>query len=358
VERACPPKSLPRAAVMAASLLLLCLGWAAPAAAQAAPSQTVRLTVRAGEGWTETGIVVAEGDRLIIQASRIAPERTEGPAAGQSAPPRDTARAANTAPQRNPEEERRRRLNLPDVSAAALFGRIGKKSFPIVGQHDSVATAPGRLQLRIRVALSIVGGRPRLDNSAAFNVVATRIPAVKTQPPDEEVDPIANKQEDISVKTDPDGTGQGNEAEKAGGGNEAAPIPPTENEQAAQPEGTSPEGEEIRNEGAAAGAEPTDTGQPPPDDGSAGWALTAGLGVLLALIVAALAAGFAVHQARIAKTRGLLSLSPSIDFGQGGLAIGPITPDGPETRLRARLEMGRTIRTGPAGNANQGVDDG
>jgi len=354
----------PRAVAMIVALLLLSLAWPAPSPAQQA-NQIVRLTVR-GNNWTNTDIVLAEGDRLIIQARRIAQERPN--AAPQTQQTQRTQQdLRNSYGQQT--ELRERASPLANLSLAALQGKIANKTFLIGGKYDRPAPAVGRLSLRVKLSIGFSEtGRLRADDTA-FAVTVTRIPAPVIVPTGGGKDDVTiNDSTDINTHGTGSGLGDGfppmgNDAappRDTPTGNETAVTPPTENVQAAAPEENVQAEEPGGNQSVAAAADTTEPPPPPPppaDEGNGGWALIAAI-VVLALLAAAVLAGLAVQHARLVKTKGLLSLSPSVDFGQSGLAIGAIPPAAPEARLRARLEMGRTIRAGPIAAPEQGVGDG
>jgi hypothetical protein len=111
------------------------------------------LRVNANQAWTDTGLDVRQGDRVVFQASG---QINYGRGADQTA-----------IPDGGPD----RRANTPDptVPVGALIGKIGNSAPFGIGSQSNALTMPASGRLMIGVNDS-----DHSDNSGFFNVVVTR----------------------------------------------------------------------------------------------------------------------------------------------------------------------------------------
>jgi PA-IL-like protein len=123
------------------------------AAPAAVGTSGTTIQVGANKPWTDTGITVNQGDRVVFQASG---QITYGRSAGQTATP-------DGGP------DRRAEYPDPSVPVGALIGKVGNsKPFGIGSQTQPlVMPASGRLMLGIN-------DNEIADNGGAFTVVVTR----------------------------------------------------------------------------------------------------------------------------------------------------------------------------------------
>ena len=112
------------------------------------------ISVDARQAWTDTGITVNQGDRVMFQASG---QVQFGRGAGQTADPNG-----------NPAE---RRATYPDptVPVGALIGRVGNSAPFGIGTQTQPLTMPASGRLMLGVNDNELG-----DNSGAFNVIVTK----------------------------------------------------------------------------------------------------------------------------------------------------------------------------------------
>ncbi len=110
------------------------------------------IRVDARNAWTDTGITVNQGDRVVFQASG---QILYGPAAGQSATPDGSAERGAT----------------PDPSApvGALIGKVGNSAVFGIGTQTQPLIMPAAGRLMLGVNDNQFG-----DNSGFFTVVVTR----------------------------------------------------------------------------------------------------------------------------------------------------------------------------------------
>jgi hypothetical protein len=124
----------------------------APAPAPVATGGTT-IRVPANQAWTDTGILVNQGDRVAFQASG---EIAYGRSAGQTATP-------DGGP------DRRAQYPIPTISVGALLGRVGTSAPFAIGTQTQPLPMPasGRLFLGIN-------DNELTDNSGFYTVVVTR----------------------------------------------------------------------------------------------------------------------------------------------------------------------------------------
>ncbi len=124
---------------------------AAAPAAPGGPSTSVR--VDAKQPWTDSGLTVNQGDRIMIQASG---QIAYGQSAGQTA---------------GPEGGTERRGNYPDpnVPVGTLLGKIGNSAPFAIGSQNQPVTMPASGRLLLGVNDNELG-----DNSGFFLAVITR----------------------------------------------------------------------------------------------------------------------------------------------------------------------------------------
>ena len=116
------------------------------------PPATVRVDAR--QAWTDTGVTVNQGDRVVFQAS------------GQVQFARGATQTAT--PDGNPAE---RRANYPDptVPVGALLGRIGNGAPFAIGMQTQPLVMPASGRLMLGINDNELG-----DNNGFFSVVVTR----------------------------------------------------------------------------------------------------------------------------------------------------------------------------------------
>ena len=134
----------------ARSLYASILGTATPGAV--ATSGTT-VTVAANQAWTDTGITVNAGDKVVFQASG---EITYGRSPGQTATP-------DGGP------DRRAQYPVPSVPVGALIGRVGNSAPFGIGTQSQPLPMPasGRLMLGIN-------DNELADNGGAYTVIVAR----------------------------------------------------------------------------------------------------------------------------------------------------------------------------------------
>jgi hypothetical protein len=335
-----------------AGALLILAAFASAGAIQSQPRQPreARVQLSWQPGWTPTGIEVESGDTLSIRVRTIRGAASEpqqvcerNPATG--APPH--CRHAD------PKAKAVADALLDFAARQVILGRLGEGKPFVVGRNfKKVMKAGGDLSLRWEV--------PREAARAAqgFNVVIR-------------VEPGTAK-----------GDGGGDEGYNSltnGGGNEASPVNlidtnlgfPTNNVVEVGNNGVDAEPTNLQsnvqeaeeNTAAAVGPIPP---QPPEDGASvdpnknvsaadfetrlskAQLAILAA--ALAAVLLALVAAGVGVQRWRqrrlVNRTRSLLSVSPSLDLGEGACRGGARPAEGPAASLRARLEEGGLHKSG------------
>jgi len=111
------------------------------------------ITVPANRAWTDTGITVNQGDKVVFQASG---EITYGRSPGQTATPDGGA-------------DRRPNYPLPSVPVGALLGRVGNSAPFGIGTQTQPLPMPasGRLMLG-------VNDNELADNGGAYTVVVSK----------------------------------------------------------------------------------------------------------------------------------------------------------------------------------------
>jgi hypothetical protein len=284
----------------AVGLLLFLLASGGPATAQQ-PSGQTHVEISSSAGWTGTGVRVEPDDTLAIRAS----SRSE-----QLPPSGYSGRTLPNSP-------------APELPPAALIGRIGDGPPFLVGSgfKERMETG-GPLELRWNMAPT-----PPTIGAAVFTVDISRIPA----PPPQDVDE-GNVQATVGNETAAEGNlqvGQGNTVV----GNSVDPLGDLGNDN--WPVRPEPEGAETNGEadfGPYADEEPSLLTP-------ALWSV-GGVGLLLVAAGAGLSLQQNRQSRRIERTRGLLSVSPSLDPGEGDCRGGDLPADGPAARFAARLEMG------------------
>jgi PA-IL-like protein len=113
------------------------------------------ITVDAKRAWTDTGIVVKQGDRVVFQASG---QIQYGRGPGQTASPDGGS-------------ERRAAYPDPTVPVGALLGKIGNSSPFGIGTQSQPLTMPASGRLMLGVNDNELG-----DNSGSFTVIVTKQP--------------------------------------------------------------------------------------------------------------------------------------------------------------------------------------
>jgi len=296
------------------ALAIALLGPAPPAGSQPRKPREVRLEISSVADWAPTGIVVRADDALVIIAET---DGSLSPGGFADLPPEG-------AP-------------APYLPIGALIGRIGgSRPFLVgAGYKDRVAVA-GEVSLRLNY-----GRRPP---QGALRAVVQHQPAKPIEDPDDNETGSGGGDDDSAGKLV---DGNGAAAEEDEGSN----LP-------------------IDNGGATAGEHGSDLGrldpggedrvpEPRPEQGiqenpvqaALAW-LGGGALILLAAVAAALSLRRVLRRRTVQRTRALLSLSPSLDLGEGrsggGGGGGDWPAEGPAASLRARLDEGaiRSIEGG------------
>lgn len=278
-------------------ILFIALGIGLCAAASAQPQQqptqpaprSATVTLAANQGWTDTGLNVAEGDRLVLDMQ---------PADRQS----DASIAA---------------VGPPTFSA-----RIGEQVFAVEPHWEGTAPASGML------SLAAASRRNMPVNIVA--VIEHQPRAVDPGPPPPDNGVEANGSADNAA--------------------EAESLLAEENGAAANEAAIADNGAEGNEAAGGNAACPPRCAPPPSRDWSwiIPWLLGAG-GIVLLLTVAAeakrrLGRGRAGDSAPPPATPPLIR--PSLDRGEGGVAGDEIEAAGPDVRLGATLEPGGTFFDG------------
>jgi len=126
---------------------------AAPAAPAAPSAPSVQVRVDAKQPWTDTGIVVNQGDRLSFQASG---QIAYGPNPGQSSAPEGAT-------------ERRSNYPDPNVPVGTLLGKIGNSAPFSIGSQTQAMPMPASGRLMLGVNDNELG-----DNSGFYLVSIAR----------------------------------------------------------------------------------------------------------------------------------------------------------------------------------------
>ena len=127
---------------------------AAAAAVGTSGSASTSVRVDAKQGWTDTGITVNAGDRVVFNASG---QIAFGRGAGQTADPNGNA------------AERRANYPDPTVPVGALIGRVGNSAPFAIGMQTQPLGMPASGRLMLGINDNELG-----DNSGFFTVTVTR----------------------------------------------------------------------------------------------------------------------------------------------------------------------------------------
>jgi hypothetical protein len=254
-----------------------------PARPQAAP-RTGRAQLPPGSGtWADSGLVVAEGDRLSFQVRSPAQPAESASGRFEVAPPRPTFRA-----------------------------RIGDREFPISAGSPVEAPVAGLLQLEVQYPQF-----PQVPPSRWPRVVMT----VTDDPRPSKAGPGAPTNNE---QRGTDETPAGNQVAGVSTGNRRRGL----SQKPAHHQAPIPGWHGIVSA---------------PFPRSANWML---LALAAAGVAAVLAAALALGRAAKAPTPGpgapAVTIDPALDTAEGGFAGDAIEPDGPEVRLRGALEPGET----------------
>lgn len=329
-----------------AILILAVLAWPGAIDSQTRQPSEARVQLSWQEGWTPAGISVESGDTLSIRV------RTIKSAAGDAQPVCER-NPATGVPERCREVERKQGT-LPDAllnfaTRQVILGRLGEgKSFVVGRNFKKVMKDGGPLSLRWNVSREAAA-----RSAQGFNVV------IRVEPGTPKGD--GGGEEGNLVLTNGVGTG-GSSGDLNASTNNMTEVDDNEVDVApANLQGNVLESDEN----IAAAADPVLLGPPedraivdPNRNVSAGdpetslsMAQTAILAAVLAAVLLALvAAGVGIQRWRrrrlVDRTRALLSVSPSLDLGEGACRGGERPAEGPAASLRARLEEGAVHRAG------------
>jgi hypothetical protein len=328
-----------------AMLVLAVFAWTGKIHSQSPQPREAKVQLSWQPGWTPSGIAVEAGDTLSIRV------RTIKGAAEPQPPCQPNPATGYRADCPQPE---RQQGNLPDAilnfaARQVILGRLGEGKPFVVGRNfKKVMKAGGALSLRWGVA------REAARAAQGFNVVIR-------------VEPGAPKGDG-----DGDGNGDGNNGiiilTNGGDTNLGSPtnnvVEVGDNGAGAEPTNVQGNVQEPE-ENIAAAVGPVLPG--PPEDGATedpnrnvsaahletrlSRAQIAILAAVLAAVLLALAAAGVGMQRwrrrRLAdRTRARLSVSPSLDLGEGACRGGGRPAEGPAASLRARLEEGAVHKAG------------
>jgi hypothetical protein len=333
-----------------AMLVLAVFAWTGAIHSQSPPPREATVQLSWQEGWTPAGIAVEPGDTLSIRVRTIKgaadepqPVCERNPATGVPEHCRHTERKDGT---------------LPDAifnfaARQVIIGRLGEGKPFVVGRNfKKVMKAGGALSLRWEVPSEAARAAAQ-----GFNVV------IRVEPGTPKVDGDGG-----SAGSGGSGGNDGNPILTDGGdteGSSGSSGSPTNTVVEVGANGvsvaTNLEGNVLEPQDNVAAA--VDPGLPrPPEDNASGVdastnvsaavpeprlsiAQIAVVGAILAAVLLALVAGGVGmqrwrHRRLVDRTRARLSVSPSLDLGEGECRGGGRPAEGPAASLRARLEEG------------------
>lgn len=324
-------------------ILFLTLGlwlWLGAAAQQSADQAPIRSTLRVtGPDWADTDVEVAVGDRLRLIARPVARER-------------------------DPDA---RRAILMLLVGASSDGRIGEQRPFRLDATWIAARASGRLQVRFRMA-----GLAPAERPAQFDVTIERIPV---SPPDTGGDTGPTNR----IGTPPNNTAAPPDNTAAPQANTAAPqnnvagdVPngAVANNASGNDETANTEAANAAAANAAADDNVAESNGAGTDGVAADWRWL--IVLLLELAGAALVLWAVVeakrwldrrrhrdaHPGPAAVPPPLVTVRPSLEWGEGEVSGDEIALAGPEVRLRAALEAGGTFFDGDGPSIEREERDG
>jgi hypothetical protein len=338
----------------AAGAMLVLAVFAGPGAvhSQARQPSEARVQLSWQPGWTSAGIAVEPGDTLSIRVRTIQ-------AAADDAPPvceRNVGGVIAHCPQSERKQGKLSDTILNFAARQVILGRLGEGKPFVVGRNfKKEMKAGGPLSLRWNV--------PREAARAAqgFSV------AIRVEPgiPKGDDDGDGDGEEGNPILTNSGGTGgsSGNLTNTNTGSPTNNAVEVGDNEVDVEPANL--QGNVVEAEENIAAVDPVLPGSPEDratvdpnrnvsaenPETSLSMAQTAVIAAALAAVLLALAAaGIGVQRWRrrrlVSRTRALLSVSPSLDLGEGESRGGGRPAEGPAASLRARLEEGAVHMAG------------